>query len=239
MGRRGLSTCEARWRSSTPRMSCVRIRACSCGLRSGRSGCVRPRAAAGWWTAPSRTRASAPPRARCRISFITWPASGRWRTPGRRGRRATTRRCASRARAASGRSWRHPSPGWPGSRPGRGWRTPAVPTPRKGGRSAGSSACGLYEIWAVIALGELELGLGRPEQAAVHFEEQRALLEERGVMDVDVSAIPELVDAYLRLGSPGRCGRARAGAGGTGPRQGAALVAGPRGALSRTRGSGQ
>ncbi len=40
-------------------------------------------------------------------------------------------------------------------------------------------------------------------------------------------------------GSPGRCGRARAGARGTGPRQGAALVAGPRGALSRPRGAGQ
>jgi DNA-binding CsgD family transcriptional regulator len=58
----------------------------------------------------------------------------------------------------------------------------------------------LYEIWAVIALGELELARGRPEQALVHFEEQRALLEERGVVDVDVSPIPELVDVYLRLG---------------------------------------
>ena len=67
-------------------------------------------------------------------------------TPGRRGKPATTRRCVSRARAASGRSWRLRSPGWPGSRPGRGWRSPAAPTPRRGGHTAGSSACGLRDL---------------------------------------------------------------------------------------------
>jgi DNA-binding CsgD family transcriptional regulator len=61
---------------------------------------------------------------------------------------------------------------------------------------------GLYEVWTVIALGELELGLGRPEAAVDHYEEQQRLLAELGIVDVDLSPVPELVDAYLRVGRP-------------------------------------
>ena len=61
---------------------------------------------------------------------------------------------------------------------------------------------GLYEVWTVIALGELELGLGRPERAIGHFEEQQELLGRLGIVDVDLSPAPELVDAYLRTGRP-------------------------------------
>jgi DNA-binding CsgD family transcriptional regulator len=59
---------------------------------------------------------------------------------------------------------------------------------------------GLYEVWTVIALGELELGLGRPGAAIGHFEKQQRRLHELGIVDVDLSCAPELVDAYLRVG---------------------------------------
>ncbi len=58
----------------------------------------------------------------------------------------------------------------------------------------------LYEIWAVAALGELELGLGRPAAAATQFERQLGLLAELGITDPDLSPGPDLVDAYVRLG---------------------------------------
>ena len=58
----------------------------------------------------------------------------------------------------------------------------------------------LHEIWIAAALGELELGLGRPAQAAEHFERQQGLLTEAGITDVDLRPAPELVDAYSRLG---------------------------------------
>ncbi|HET6550552.1 MAG TPA: AAA family ATPase [Solirubrobacter sp.] len=58
----------------------------------------------------------------------------------------------------------------------------------------------LHEVWATAALGELELGLGRPAAAAEHFERQQRLLAELAITDVDLSPGVELVDAYLRLG---------------------------------------
>jgi len=61
----------------------------------------------------------------------------------------------------------------------------------------------LYEVWAAAALGELELGLGNAARAAKHFEDQRRLLRELGITDVDLSPAAELVDAYVRLGRTG------------------------------------
>ena len=58
----------------------------------------------------------------------------------------------------------------------------------------------MCEVWAIAALGDLELGLGRPEAALAHFEEQRAVLRSRGILDADLSPVPELVEIYLRLG---------------------------------------
>jgi len=58
----------------------------------------------------------------------------------------------------------------------------------------------LYEVWATAALGELELGLGDAARAAEHFEDQRRLVRELGITDVDLSPAAELVDAYVRLG---------------------------------------
>ena len=58
----------------------------------------------------------------------------------------------------------------------------------------------LYEIWAIAALGELELGLGDAAQAAGHFERLQRLLDRLGITDVDLSPGADLADAYLRLG---------------------------------------
>lgn len=58
----------------------------------------------------------------------------------------------------------------------------------------------LYEIWAIRALGELELGLGRASAAAEHLEYCTLRLGQLGIQDVDLAPSGELVDAYLRLG---------------------------------------
>ena len=55
-------------------------------------------------------------------------------------------------------------------------------------------------VWAIQALGDLELGLGRPAAAIEHYQAQADALRSRGIADVDLSPAPELVDACLRLG---------------------------------------
>jgi len=59
---------------------------------------------------------------------------------------------------------------------------------------------GFYELWTYSALGELELSVGRPEAAVTHLEAHELRARELQLDDVDMSAEPELVDAYLRLG---------------------------------------
>jgi DNA-binding CsgD family transcriptional regulator len=59
---------------------------------------------------------------------------------------------------------------------------------------------GLCRVWATAALGDLELGLGHPEQALARFEEQQTLLNVLGIRDVDLSPAPELVELYIRVG---------------------------------------
>jgi len=58
----------------------------------------------------------------------------------------------------------------------------------------------VHDVWTLAALGDLELGLGRPEAAIAVLEQLDALLAERAIGDCDLSPAPELVDAYLRLG---------------------------------------
>jgi DNA-binding CsgD family transcriptional regulator len=65
-----------------------------------------------------------------------------------------------------------------------------------------SVGAGTYAIWAIQALGDLELGLGRPAEAIPHYEAQMAELRERRIADIDLSPAPELVEAYLRVGRP-------------------------------------
>lgn len=59
---------------------------------------------------------------------------------------------------------------------------------------------GLFGVWAIQALGDLELGLGRPAAAIEHHRAQADALRSRGIADVDLSPAPELVEAFLRLG---------------------------------------
>ncbi len=59
---------------------------------------------------------------------------------------------------------------------------------------------GPCEIWTLAALGDLELGRGRPEEARIRYEEQQTALLGRGIHDVDLSPGPELVEVYLRTG---------------------------------------
>jgi DNA-binding CsgD family transcriptional regulator len=58
----------------------------------------------------------------------------------------------------------------------------------------------LHDAWSAAALGELELGLGDVARAAGHLQEMRGLLVDLQITDPDLSPVPELVDAYLRLG---------------------------------------
>jgi DNA-binding CsgD family transcriptional regulator len=58
---------------------------------------------------------------------------------------------------------------------------------------------GFFRLWALDALAELELGLGNVEEAVTWMEEKEQLLAERGIEDPDVSPVPELVEALLRL----------------------------------------
>jgi DNA-binding CsgD family transcriptional regulator len=58
----------------------------------------------------------------------------------------------------------------------------------------------VHELWTLAALGDLELGLGRPELALGHYEEWNALLHLRGIEDTDLSPAPELTETLLRLG---------------------------------------
>jgi DNA-binding CsgD family transcriptional regulator len=59
---------------------------------------------------------------------------------------------------------------------------------------------GLFGVWAIQALGDLELGLGHPAAAIEHHRAQADALRSRGIADVDLSPAPELVEELLRLG---------------------------------------
>jgi DNA-binding CsgD family transcriptional regulator len=62
---------------------------------------------------------------------------------------------------------------------------------------------GLYRVWTLDALAVLELGLGRPEEAAERLEELASTLRALGLSDPDLSPLPELVEARVRAGVGG------------------------------------
>ncbi len=71
------------------------------------------------------------------------------------------------------------------------------------------SICGdrhlaVFTAWSLWALGELELGAGRTGSAIARLEQLAALLDERRVDDVDLSPVPELVEAWVSAGQPDR-----------------------------------
>ncbi len=59
---------------------------------------------------------------------------------------------------------------------------------------------GFYAAWAIQALGDLELAVGRLEAAIERLCERERLLAELHIADPDMSAAPELVEVYVRAG---------------------------------------
>ena len=59
---------------------------------------------------------------------------------------------------------------------------------------------GFYAAWAIHALGDLELAVGRLEQAIERLCERERLLGELHIADPDISPAPELVEVYVRAG---------------------------------------
>ncbi|HET7466939.1 MAG TPA: AAA family ATPase [Candidatus Dormibacteraeota bacterium] len=59
---------------------------------------------------------------------------------------------------------------------------------------------GFFAAWSMIALGQLELGLGNPQAAIAHFVECATVLEQMAVDDPDIAPAPDMVDALVHLG---------------------------------------
>ena len=59
---------------------------------------------------------------------------------------------------------------------------------------------GLFNAWSMIALGQLEVGLGNPQAAVTHFIECTDFLKELAIDDPDLSPAPDMVDALVHLG---------------------------------------
>jgi DNA-binding CsgD family transcriptional regulator len=55
-------------------------------------------------------------------------------------------------------------------------------------------------VWSLFALGDLALGKGDPQGALPQYERLAEVLTSLGVLDPDLSPVPELVEVYLRLG---------------------------------------
>lgn len=58
----------------------------------------------------------------------------------------------------------------------------------------------LGRVWAMYALGDLQLGLGRPAEALTHYDELQVFLDRIGFRDVDVCPTPERVECLVRSG---------------------------------------
>lgn len=58
----------------------------------------------------------------------------------------------------------------------------------------------LGRIWTGFALGDLALGRGDVPESVEHYRAVEDLLARLGVLDVDLSPVPELVEALVRLG---------------------------------------
>jgi len=57
-----------------------------------------------------------------------------------------------------------------------------------------------YKAWSMIALGQIELGLGRAEPALERFTECEEFLDSVSINDPDLLPTPDIVDALVRLG---------------------------------------
>ncbi|MDQ0374035.1 AAA family ATPase [Cellulomonas humilata] len=65
---------------------------------------------------------------------------------------------------------------------------------------AGEHHLGFFQTWAMTALAELELGLGRTDAALERYRELDAVLTDLGLVDVDLSPAAEMVEAMVHLG---------------------------------------
>lgn len=68
----------------------------------------------------------------------------------------------------------------------------------------------LFSAWSMIALGQLELGLGRPDEALRNLAQCEAFLTQVGISDPDLSPAPDIVDALVRLGRDKEAGETSA-----------------------------
>jgi len=59
---------------------------------------------------------------------------------------------------------------------------------------------GFFKAWSMIALGQLELGYGRPVDALEHLSECAEFLGTIAIDDPDLSPAPDIIDALIRLG---------------------------------------
>lgn len=64
-----------------------------------------------------------------------------------------------------------------------------------------------YRLWAVIALGDLNLGAGRVDEALRCLEDVERVLRERRIGDPDIWPAPELVEVCLRMGDSEQAAR--------------------------------
>lgn len=62
---------------------------------------------------------------------------------------------------------------------------------------------GFVKAWSLIALGQLEIGLGHPETAVKHLLACEEELDRFRIKDPDLAPAPDLIDAYVRLGRRG------------------------------------
>jgi len=70
----------------------------------------------------------------------------------------------------------------------------------EGLRVSESLGMGIYQAWAMIAQGMLELGLGHPGEALQHLSKCEDFLREIAMTDPDLSPAPDIVEALVRLG---------------------------------------
>ena len=135
------------------------------GRATGRCGCARPRRGAACTSARSRSSAAGRRSARSPSCSSTWRATGRRPTSGPPRTPPTARRSRSPARPGRASRSRSGSRASPGSRRARDARQSAARTPPRDARRASRTGVTVHELWTIAALGDLELGLGRPEAA--------------------------------------------------------------------------
>ncbi|HEX6347954.1 MAG TPA: LuxR family transcriptional regulator [Candidatus Dormibacteraeota bacterium] len=70
---------------------------------------------------------------------------------------------------------------------------------------------GFWRAWVLMGLGQLELGVGRPEAALQTLSVCQEVLSKVGIRDPDLAPAPDLVDAHLRLGHQAEARAAAAG----------------------------